>query len=190
MTTIDIKSLTPPGSAQRYDIAPPTGSTFSTSYVIEFARLRLDQVDGYLGWQLDVMKGAARAEDAIGGVLEKLANYTEDFDSAEKLADIKGALTEAASKLPEGSELQTKLLAMRDHPNALLNIDGDTTVIASEVASLQKELEGLQKTVGRSTQEGQLMVNQKMGERNEILQLCASLLQSMNETAKGILGRS
>ena len=46
------------------------------------------------------------------------------------------------------------------------------------------------KAIDRGSQEGQLYINQKMGEKNEILQLAAMLIQQFHETGKAMLQRS
>ena len=66
---------------------------------------------------------------------------------------------------------------------------GIPTYLAAAVAAvLFYILPGLVLT--RAPLDYQLYINQKMGEKNEVLQLAAMMIQQFNETAKAMLQRS
>jgi len=164
-------------------------SSLSSNFVIAFARLRLAHVDSFLTKQLRTMEEAGRVSAAVNQILTEVARFSGG-DSTMKAgghAAISAAWDKALASLPAGSPAHTRLQELR----AAGQLDaGDSALSQDDVASIKLDLENVAKEYDRASQENQLTINQRMGERNEILQLSATLLQSMNDTVKSILGRS
>ena len=171
-----------------------TSTAFSTNYVIAFARARTNHINTWLNRQLDTMRSASRDSQALNDALAGLARYSEGFNSQVSLDACKAALTDAIEQLPENSPLREKLTTLRDDPTSRLNVCGnggaDAQVTKEEMSSITKDIENDLKAIDRGSQEAQLYINQKMGEKNEILQLAAMMIQQFNETAKAMLQRS
>lgn len=174
-------------------LASEDTSAFSTNYVIAFARARTNHINTWLNRQLTSMRSAARDSQALNDALAGLALYSEGFggkdeDKWDALQGCQDALTKAIKQLPADSPLAAKLTNLRDH--GALTGGGDAWVSKEQMSGIIKEVENELKAVDRGSQEAQLYINQKMGEKNEILQLAAMLLQQFNETAKAMLQRS
>lgn len=173
-----------------------TSVSASGNYVLEFARARSGQINSWLDRQLGAMRASARDTEALNQALATLAQYSDGFEGGDpaKYAKCVAALNDAIAKLPEGSEAREKMIALRDKNDSPLNSNGkggrDDRVSGADMGSVIKEVENVLKAADRSSQEGQLMINQKMGERNEIMQLAAMLIQQFHETSKAVLQRS
>lgn len=192
MTITLQQKLTTPTENIKFDTyaSAPNDAVFDPNFVIEFARVRMDQVNGWLNRELNVMRRCGAQTTAVNEALQKVAEYSEGFDDATKLANLRKALTDAAATLPDGDPVKEKLNNLASDPNSVINQGGDNNVLKEEMAALQSDLETTLKKVDQTSQENQLEVNQKMGERGEIMQLASMLIQQMNETTKNILGRS
>lgn len=163
------------------------------NFVLEFARARIKQIDASLKRQLDVIKASGLLTGALNDVLVKVSQFSGGIGNAAGKAALTEAITQAIADLehlPEGAQLQAKLREMRDSPSGIINVGGDDIISEAEMSGLKTQLEGELKKVDSAQQEEQLTINMRMGQRNEILQLAASLIQALNETVKGILGRS
>lgn len=184
------------------DLTPPedTSTSFSPNFVIAFAQLRTKHINSWLNRQLQTVKDAARDSQALNDVLAVFSQYGEGFgrsaDGKEHPGDpvafkkLQDALKNAEDQLPKDSPLRAKLEKLRTDPGSVLNGGGDQVVIKDEMTRMIKTIENDLKAIDRSSQECQLLVSHKMGERSEILQQAASLLQAMHETAKACIQRS
>lgn len=191
MTIRDVTMLAPP-RADYAGLLPKVGNTgMSGNFVIAFARARLGQIDAYLTRQLGEMEHHNKVSEGINRVLAKVVEFAQGGDGADGRR-IKAALVAeidaAIASLPPGSKAIAQLEYIREHGQ--FNVGGDDLVSEHEMGALKKELETMAKAYDRVASESQLMVQQRMGERNEVLQLASSLVQSMNDTLKAILGRS
>lgn len=168
---------------------------FGVDFVIEFARARSKQVGTFLQSKLDQMNRCGAESAAVNDALTTLAKYSGGFPDGDPaaLADIKGALSRSIDSLPPDSQVRKKLVAIRDDPKSALNTDlaggTDNKVSKEEIASIQKDLENSLKETDTQSQEAQLLINNKLSEMGQIYELAAKMVQSMNDTIKGILGR-
>lgn len=165
-------------------------AAFTANFVIEFARVRMAQIDSSLTRQLGSMKAAQTQLAALNEILPVIAEYAGGIDDAAKKERLKGAFITAASKLPEGSALRDQLMAMGNSAGSIIEVGGDNSVSDIEMNALKGKVDAFVKKIDAGQQEDQLTINMKMNARNEILQLAASLIQSMNETVKAVIGRS
>ncbi len=164
-------------------------TSLSSNLAIEFARARLKHVDSFLNRQLQTIRDCARDSDAINKILTACAQYASgSMDNGNGKKAIEAACRSAAADLPDGP-LKDKINSYLSDAGSVLKLGGDELLSAEEVGSIKTDFEGTLKSVDRRSQEDQLVMNAKMGERNEILQMAASLVQQLNETTKSILGR-
>jgi hypothetical protein len=170
-----------------WDAGPDT--SISSNLVIEFARARLKHIDSYLNRELATIRDSARDTDAINAVLKELAHYADGSTDGAGKSAIEGACRKAAAELPDGSPLKTKLLHLANDKDSILKLGNDAVITQNEVGSIKTDLEGELKAVDKRSQEDQLLMNAKMGERSEVLQQAANLVQQLNEIIKAILGR-
>lgn len=150
----------------------------------------MSQIDSSLTRQLQRLKDCQRDTGALNDVLTLVSQYSTGFDDADKKAELKKAFVDAANKLPENSPLREQLLEMGEGAGSLVDLGHDNLVSESEMSSLKTKLDTALKKVDAASQEEQLTINLRLGQRNEVMQLAATLIQSMNETVKGIIGRS
>jgi hypothetical protein len=163
-------------------------TNLSSNLAIEFARARLKHVDSFLNRQLQTIRDCARDSDAINKILTACAQYASgSMDNNNGKKAIEAACKSAVADLPDGP-LKDKINSYLSDPNSTLNV-GDECMTADEIGSIKTDFEGTLKSVDKRSQEDQLVMNAKMGERNEILQMAASLVQQLNEITKAILGR-
>jgi hypothetical protein len=174
---------------------PPNTGALTMNFVLEFARARKDQVDGWLNKQLGSMKQAGASIAALNELIATLGKYSQGFDHKDYMDQVKAAFEVCINKLPFGP-LRDKLIRIKDWNDSALNKSGDPNVprddkvLPLEMQSIIDGLKGDLNTIDHEQQEIQLMVNQKMGEKSEILQLAAMLIQQTHETTKAILQRS
>lgn len=166
----------------------------SADFMIEFARIRLKQVDGTLTRLLEKMKAAQAETSALNDAISFLTSRANGWNDHEAQALAEKTILAAAEKLPAGSATRATLTGLATDSNSKLKTNGaggaDTSVMAKEIEAIITDLQNLMKTVDRNTSEDQLMVNKEMGARNEVLQLAAQLIQSLNDTIKAIQQRS
>lgn len=173
----------------------------SPNFVLEFARVRIQQCESTLSRLLGNMKAAEAETKAINEVLQWCTLHAEGWGTAEKgggnvnaQIDAKAAFKRFSEMAPPGSPLQQRLLYLSENEDSQLNTDAkggaDSFVPKSDIDAICKEFEGMLKAVDRRTSEDQLIVNKEMGARAEVLQLAAMLIQSFNETVKAVLGRA
>lgn len=164
-------------------------TNLSSNLAIEFARARLKHVDSFLNRQLETIRDGARDSDAINKILTACAQYADgSMNNGNGKKAIEDACRAAAAALPDGP-LKDKINAYVDDAGSILKAGNDVTLNAGEVGSIKTDFEGTLKSIDKRSQEDQLVMNAKMGERNEILQMAASLVQQLNEITKSILGR-
>lgn len=197
MTTYGATKLNPGNNSSEIQRAwfgsqDPTQCAISGDFVIEFARLRINQINSSLTRQLEQMRQGAKQSTAINEALADLAIYAEGFPNGDdaKYAGVKGAIDKAAKSLPESSPMRAKLESLRDDGNSPLNWGNDNKVSKEEMTKITKELENALKDNDRSMQELQLYVQKDMGLLNEVSQLAAMLLQKMQDCIDGIQKRS
>lgn len=175
-------------------------TTFDPNFVIAFARLRLAELDSWLSHTQNVMTRASAQTTALNEANEALAEFSQGFTrSANGDADrakIRDALHAAAGKLPDGDPVKAKLMWIADDNNSLLNANAatnpagqDSEVSQQDMAQVIQQVQNAGKAIDTQSQTQSLQVNQKLSERSEVLQLAASMIQQMDESAKNILSK-
>ncbi|MBX3221523.1 MAG: hypothetical protein KF795_13455 [Labilithrix sp.] len=171
-----------------------TRTSFSTNFVIEFARARVGHINAWLGRQLEAIRNSGRDSQVLNDLLASLAQHSEGFDDAESHKKCKQALKRAIDELPSGSPIRAQLASLRDDDGSPLNDNNeggrDTKVSKADMAAIIKEVENKLKSVDRGSQESQLMINSKIAEKNEVLQLAAMIIQQIHACISGIQQRS
>lgn len=210
-----LRLLAPSGVESDVESAGSGSTAISGDVLMEIYKLRMSYVNSRLDAVVGKMEEAntrSKALNELATVLAKYANGIDGDDKESKWAQLNQAYITARDALPASDPMRDQIEQQRMSenmrykdgprgdqqslgPNRLIDgkadpdgPPGDYVVDSQEMQSLQKAIEGMQKSNDSDNQMAGMLVNQLMNQQQETVTLFSGMQQSLHQAVMSAIG--